>query len=156
MKKRPFMAIRTEMSRTAAARSAKRSCSSARRPKRVTSRAPETPNRSVMVADRSPLSCICSRVSPASLAPTIRAGIKKTGSMTSAARVSCQLSTDMATRTTTRLITFDNTVERVEVNACWAPMTSELSRDTSLPVWVRVKKATGIWITWSNTWVRRS
>ena len=62
----------------------------------------------------------------------------------------------MAISTSTRLIRLDSTVDRVEVNACWAPITSELSRETSLPVWVRVKKASGIRSTWSNTWVRRS
>ena len=62
----------------------------------------------------------------------------------------------MAISTSTRLITLDSTVDRVEVNACWAPITSELSRETSLPVWVRVKKASGICTTWSKTLVRRS
>ena len=97
-----------------------------------------------MLADMSPLSCICRRVRSASLRPTTLAGIRKIGSMTSAARVSCQLSTSIATSTSTRLIRLDSTVDSVEVKACWAPITSELSRETSLPVWVRVKKATGI------------
>ena len=64
--------------------------------------------------------------------------------MISAARVSCQLSTIIAASTSTRLIRLVKTVDRVEVNACWAPITSELSRDTSFPVWVLVKNATGI------------
>ena len=34
------------------------------------------------------------------------------------------------------------------MNACWAPITSVLSRLTSAPVWVRVKNATGIRWTW--------
>ena len=42
------------------------------------------------------------------------------------------------------------------MNACCAPITSLFSRDTSVPVWVRVKKATGICWTWSKTRVRRS
>ena len=53
--------------------------------------------------------------------------------MINAARVSCQLSTIMAASTSIRLIKFDSTVERVEVKACCAPITSELSRDTELP-----------------------
>jgi hypothetical protein len=42
------------------------------------------------------------------------------------------------------------------VKACWAPMTSLLSRLTSAPVWVRVKNATGICCTCSKTRLRRS
>ena len=144
MKKRPFIAILTETSRTAPALAANWSCSSRSRPKSATSSAPLTLNRSVMLVDISPFSCICCRVSSASLRPTILAGIRKIGSITSAARVSCQLRYSMAISTSTRLITLDSTVDRVEVKACWAPITSEFSRDTSLPVWVRVKKASGI------------
>ena len=53
----------------------------------------------------------------------------------------------------TRLLT---TPDRVLLNARCAPMTSLLSRLTSAPVRVRVKKATGIRCTWSKTAVRRS
>ena len=53
-------------------------------------------------------------------------------------------------------MTLDTTDDSVEVNACWAPITSVLSRLTSAPVWVRVKNATGIRCTWAKTWVRRS
>ena len=53
-------------------------------------------------------------------------------------------------------MTLDTTDDRVEVKACWAPTTSVLSRLTRAPVWVRVKKATGIRCTWLKTWVRRS
>ena len=45
----------------------------------------------------------------------------------------------------------DTTPDSVEVNACWAPITSLLSRETSAPVWVRVKNATGIRCTCSKT-----
>ena len=48
------------------------------------------------------------------------------------------------------------TPDRAEVNARCAPMTSLFSRLTSAPVWVRVKKATGIAWTCSNTRRRRS
>ena len=51
---------------------------------------------------------------------------------------------------------FDTTPDRVEVKACWAPMTSLLSREMSAPVWVRVKNATGIRCTWAKTSERRS
>ena len=53
---------------------------------------------------------------------------------------------------TTLLTTLDST----EVNACWAPMTSLLSRLTRAPVWARVKKATGWRSTWAKTSVRRA
>ena len=44
----------------------------------------------------------------------------------------------------TRLTTLLTRPDRVRVNACCAPSTSEFSRLTSAPVWVRVKKASGI------------
>ena len=47
-------------------------------------------------------------------------------------------------------------LDRVEVNARWAPITSLLSRETSAPVWVRVKNASDIRCTWAKTLVRRS
>ena len=54
------------------------------------------------------------------------------------------------------LITLLTTEENVSVNACWAPRTSLFSRETSAPVWVRVKKAIGICWTWAKTCVRMS
>ena len=44
----------------------------------------------------------------------------------------------------------------VPVSARWAPITSLSIRLISAPVWVRVKNASGIRCTWSNTRVRRS
>ena len=44
----------------------------------------------------------------------------------------------------------------MSVKACWAPMTSLLSRLISAPVWVRVKKAMGIFWMCSKTWERMS
>ena len=49
----------------------------------------------------------------------------------------------------TSRMTLQTTPDSVEVNACWAPITSLLSRLTSAPVWVRVKNASGIRCTWS-------
>jgi len=43
----------------------------------------------------------------------------------------------------------DTSVDSVDVNACWAPVTSDWSRETSLPVCEREKNASGIRITWS-------
>ena len=41
-------------------------------------------------------------------------------------------------------MTLETVLDSVEVNARWAPITSLLSRDTSAPVWVRVKNASDI------------
>ena len=52
-----------------------------------------------------------------------------------------------------RLLT---TEESVSVKACCAPSTSLFSREMSAPVWVRVKKASGICWMWANTFSRMS
>ena len=78
-----------------------------------------------------------------------RAGRTKTGSITRAMRVMRQEMPAMTTvvrATATTLLTMP---ERVSLKARWAPMTSLLRRLTRAPVWVRVKKATGMRWTWS-------
>ncbi len=70
--------------------------------------------------------------------------------------MTCQLSANMVMPTTTTLIELETVLDRVEVNARWAPMTSLLSRDTRAPVCVRVKNASDIRCTWAKTLVRRS
>ena len=45
----------------------------------------------------------------------------------------------------------DTVLDRVEVKARWAPITSLLSRETSAPVWVRVKNARDWRWTWPKT-----
>ena len=50
----------------------------------------------------------------------------------------------------------ENTVPRVLVTACCAPMTSLFMRDISEPVCVRVKNDSGWCCTWSNSAVRMS
>ena len=85
-----------------------------------------------------------------------RAGSRNSGNSTRAIRVICQDRNNMAMSVAVNVAALPTTLDSVEVNACWAPITSELSRDTSEPVWVRVKKATGWRWTWSNTAVRRS
>ena len=71
-------------------------------------------------------------------------------------RVICQDSRNITTSTRVTLIRLDTTEDKVSVKACWAPMTSLLSRLMSAPVWVRVKKAIGIFWMWANTWERMS
>ena len=68
----------------------------------------------------------------------------------------CQDRKNIAPATRASETTLDTRPDNVEVNACCAPMTSLLIRDTSEPVWVRVKKAIGCRCTWTKTSVRRS
>ena len=70
--------------------------------------------------------------------------------------MTCQLSAIIATPTTSTEMALETVLDSVEVNARWAPITSLLSRETSAPVWVRVKNASDCRCTWANTWVRRS
>ena len=70
--------------------------------------------------------------------------------------MTCQLSAIIAIPTTRTEITLETVLDSVEVNARCAPMTSLLSRETSAPVWVRVKNASDCRCTWAKTWVRRS
>ena len=100
--------------------------------------------------------CICCRVSPANRLPIHLAGRMNSGTRTSEAKVICQERANIVTRTITRLMRFPSTPDSVDVNACCAPMTSLFSRDTSAPVCVRVKNATGWRCTCANTSVRRS
>ena len=53
-------------------------------------------------------------------------------------------------------MTFDTTDPSVDVTAFWAPTTSLFSRLTSAPVCVRVKNATGMRCTLSNSALRSS
>src|SRR5438046_10221470 len=78
-----------------------------------------------------------------------------TGSSTSDSTVTCQDSVNITAAVRTSWMTLLTTPDSVEVNACWAPSTSLLSRLTSAPVWVRVKNCNGIRWTWSYTRVRR-
>ena len=52
--------------------------------------------------------------------------------------------------------TLATTWPRVPVSACWAPTTSLFMRLISAPVWVRVKKASGMRCTFSYRAARRS
>jgi hypothetical protein len=61
----------------------------------------------------------------------------------------------MAVRVVVRTKTSDVTAENVPT-ACWAPRTSLDRRDSSDPVWVYVKNASGIRCTCRNSATRRS
>ncbi len=49
----------------------------------------------------------------------------------------------MAMSVVTSTMTLETTLPNVPVNARWAPMTSLFRRETSAPVWVRVKNEMG-------------
>ncbi len=149
MNTREIMAILTPLSATARAGRAKVACSVAWSPNSFTSSAPETEKRSVIVADISACSCMRSRDRSASCDPIRLAGTMNTGSRTSAASVSGHDSASIDASTSTSVTALDTSVDSVDVNACWAPVTSDWSRETSLPVCEREKNASGIRITWS-------
>jgi hypothetical protein len=88
--------------------------------------------------------------------PTQRAGSTNSGKRTSASSVICQLRKNIASSVTITVMALPTTDERVFVNALWASRTSLLRRLTSAPVWVRVKKATGMRWKWAKTCVRMS
>ncbi len=150
------IAVRTPMSRTRSARAANSADSSPGRPKSLTSVAPGAENRSVMRVPIAALWSAASRWSPAIRAPIRRAGTTKTGSSASASSVICQEIVSMTTSVSTSVTRLETTPESVLLKARCAPITSLLSLLTRAPVRVRVKKATGIRCTWSNTAVRRS
>ena len=149
-------ALRMPMSRTRPALSAKPSRSSSGRPKSLTSQAPETLNRSVIVAFIVAFRFMPSRVIPATVLPTRRAGRMNRGSRTMASRVMRHSRKKRVTSVVIAVMVFATTVPSVPVRARWAPITSLLRRLTRAPVRVRVKNETGSRCTWSNRATRRS
>ena len=73
-----------------------------------------------------------------------------------ASTVTSQDLSSITTSVKARATTLLTTPDRVPAKADCAPMTSLFSRLTRAPVRVRVKKAMGIFCTWSKTLVRRS
>ena len=144
------------MSRTRPARLANPSVSSLGRPNSLTSWAPDTLNRSVMVAFIEALRFMPSRVMPATVRPTRRAGRMNNGSSTMASRETRHSSRNRVSRVVAAVMALETTVPKVPVSARWAPITSLLRRLTSAPVWVRVKNEMGNRCTWSNRATRRS
>lgn len=138
------VAVRMPMSRTRRARAANSSDSCPGRPKSLISVAPGAENRSVMRVPIAAFRVAASRCIRAIRLPMRRAGTTNTGSSTSARRVICQESVSMTARVSTRVTRLLTTPDSVLLNARWAPMTSLLRRETSAPVRVRVKNATGI------------
>jgi len=88
--------------------------------------------------------------------PTHFVGRRKTGSNNNETTVICQERINIVVTTRTSETTLLTTPESVPVNACCAPMTSELIREISAPVCVRVKKAMDCRWMWAKTWERKS
>jgi hypothetical protein len=143
------------LSRTAPARSLNSLASASGRPNSFTSRAPDTLNRSVMVVLMLALSCMLLREMRLIRPDSRRSRTRKGGSTKSDRAVICQDRTNMGTSVATRVNTSEVTDAKVDTEV-WASSTSLVSRLISDPVWVRLKKATGIRCTWSYSWVRRS
>ena len=85
-----------------------------------------------------------------------RAGTTNNGISTSDRRVICHEIDSITANVSVSVTTLETTPDSVSENARCAPITSLPSLLTSAPVRVRVKNATGIRWTWSNTAVRRS
>ena len=156
MKSDRLSAMLTPMSRTRAARSAYSASSRSGVPNSFTSRAPATLKRSVIRDPMSAFNDICRWARPASRRPMNFAGNRKTGTSSRAPSVSGQESANMVPTTRATEMMLLTTLDSTDVNACCAPMTSLFSRETSEPVWARVKNAMGCFNTWPKTSVRRS
>ena len=148
--------MRIPRSRTVAAFWANRASSVSRWPNSLSSIAPLTLKRSVIDVPMSALPFIRSRVSAAIRPLTQRDVSSSNGNSSRQSSVTCQLRVSIVIPTTTTETMLETVPESVDVNALWAPITSEFSRLTSAPVWVRVKNASDCRCTWANTLVRRS
>jgi hypothetical protein len=71
----------------------------------------------------------------------------KPGITSRASKVTFQLRMSIAVRVAARVKRLEATLATV-VTLCWAPSTSLVSRLSNAPVWVWVKKATGMRWTW--------
>ena len=131
-----------------AARSENVRDSAAGRPNSLTSKAPETPKRSVIVEDRSALIAMRRRDSAARWWARRRSRSTKPGITTSDSSVTFHDRVSMAASVNTSVKRSDVPLAAVPT-VCCAPRTSFDSRDMSEPVCVRVKKAIGIRWTWS-------
>ena len=109
VKPRPYIALRTPRSRTAAARDPNPSRSSLWRPNSLTTIAPATLSRSVIVVFIAALCSICSRVSPCRTRPTRFVGSRNSGSSARASKGSRHSRMNIATKVVARMMMFDTT-----------------------------------------------
>jgi hypothetical protein len=96
--------------------------------------APETLNRSVILDDIAALRSKESLVKAWSFRPTHLVGIKKTGNNTRDTSVICHERKSIVVVTKIKVMTLLKTPDRDDVNACCAPITSELIREIKAPV----------------------
>ena len=150
------IAVRTPMSRTRVARAPNSADSRSGRANSLTRVAPGAENRSVIWVLITELWLAASSSSRASRRPIRRAGNTKMGSRISARRVISQEIRSITTSVNASATRLPTTPDSVSEKARWAPITSLFNRLTSAPVRVRVKKAIGIFCTWSKTACRRS
>ena len=148
--------VRTPMSRTRPARTSNSRDSVAGLPNSFTNVAPGAEKRSVICVFIVALWMAASRDNRAMVRPIHRAGSRNSGIRTSDSSVTCHEILSMTTRVSVSVTTLVITPEKVSEKARCAPITSLPSLLTRAPVRVRVKNATGIRCTWSNTAVRRS
>jgi hypothetical protein len=150
------IAVRTPMSRTRAARTSNSCDSRAGLPNSLTSVAPGAENRSVIWVFIVALLIAASRDNRAIVAPMRRAGRMNSGTSTSDSSVICHEIDSITAMVNVKVTMLATTPDSVSENARCAPITSLPRRLTNAPVRVRVKNATGMRWTWSNTAVRRS
>ena len=152
MKKiRLSIAIFMPMSATRLALPRKLLASTIRSPYSETKRAPDTLKRSVIVDDISAFKSNDLRVYIASCRPIHFVGTMNMGSRIRETRVICQERVSIAMVTKTSVSALLTIPDKVDVNACCAPMTSLLILDIREPVWVRVKNAIDCLCTCSKT-----
>ncbi len=156
MNQRVSMAVRTPMSRTRPARAPNSSASAFGLPNSFTSVAPAAENRSVIWVVIPALSSAAWCCRSAIRRPIRRAGSTKIGRSTRATSVTCHDNVTITASESTSWMTLVTSPDSVAVNVRCAPMTSLFSLLTSAPVRLRMKNATGIRCTCSNTALRRS
>ena len=136
-------ALATARSRIRLALRVNSSASSSGRPYSMASSAPDTSHRSAVIAASSPYSCISCRNTRCARFPATLPGSTNSGITTSATRLSCHDSQNIAATTRTRFSSTDRESDISVPTTRWASLMSSSRRETSAPVWVRVKNASG-------------
>src|ERR1700722_4095522 len=148
-------ALATARSRIRLALPVNTPASSSGRPYSIASSAPDTSDRSAIMVASSPCSCISCRSSRCDRFPAALPGSTNSGITTSAMRLSCHDSQNIAASTRTRFSSTDSDSDNTTPTTRWVSSTSSI-RETSDPVWVRVKNASGCRRTCRNTLARSS
>jgi len=147
--------LATASSRTRLALRVNSPASSSGRPYSMASSAPDTSDRSAIIAASSPCSCISCLSSRCDRFPATLPGSTNSGITASATRLSCHDSQNMAASARTRFSSTDSASDISTPTACCVSLMSSI-RDASNPVWARVKNAIGCRRTCRNTLARSS